>query len=439
MRRLLYASYFFPPLGGAGVQRALKFARYLPEHGWAPVMLTSDARYWMSDPTLLAELDPSTEIIRVPHWGSGAMQRQGGGEVRSAGRVRLLRACSRLLLLPDNYVMWSARAAVKAHALHVARPFDAVLTTSSPDSAHLLGLWLKRRVGIAWIADFRDPWTRRMAYAPPTAWHDRLQHHLEREVLFAADRVIVTSEETRRDFLEHNPTLPAGKIVVVTNGYDEHDFEAIGERVSESETSGAILHAGQLNPERPIEPYLRGLRGYLAMAGVPALPLSVFAGGHYDSDEAAVKKLGLEHHVRFVPNRPHLESVADCLRARVLLLLEQPSERGALILPGKIFEYLRAGKPILALAHPEGAAARFIRERGAGLVADPSDPAAVARALRALLVATSDSSRARTYVADSAEVRRCERRELTARLAAILDAVIEQSVAPSGFLAPTSA
>lgn len=351
------------------------------------------------------------------------MQRQGGGEVRSAGRVRALRSIGRFLLTPDSYVLWSARAARVASALHRLRHFDALLTTSSPDSAHLLGLWLKRRTGIPWIADFRDPWTRRMAYAPPTAWHERLHHHLEREVLLYADAVVVTSEETRLDFLSRTQALPPEKIVVITNGFDEEDFAAAAAQPERPDTTGAILHAGQLNPERPIEPYLRGLREYLAMPEVPSLPVSVFAGGHYDADEEAVRRMGLEEKIRFLSNRPHLESVADCLRARVLLLLEQPSERGALILPGKIFEYLRARRPILALVHPKGAAARLIRELEAGVVVDPSEPAAIARALRTLLVST-ESSESERFTPSLDVVAPFERRALTARLAQLLDTTI---------------
>ncbi|MFN8548429.1 MAG: glycosyltransferase [Candidatus Eisenbacteria bacterium] len=423
MKELLYISYFFPPLGGAGVQRAAKFARYLPEFNWRASVITSDARYWMDDPSLLADVDDACEVVRVPHWGSGAMQRQAGGGVRSSGRVRWLRALSRWLFVPDNYVAWSAAAARSAARMLASGRFAACLTTSSPDSAHLIGLWLRARFGIPWIADFRDPWTRRLSYAPPSQWHDRLHHRLEREVLHGADGVIVTSEATRDDFLERYRSLEPARVQVVTNGYDEADFLAALRATADREDllRGEILHSGQLNPERPIEPYLRGLTRYLERARVPSLPASLFAGGHYDRDVAAVAKHRLEAYVRFVPNRPHLVAVGDCLHARILLLMEDPSPRGALILPGKIFEYLRAGRPILALVAPSGAAAHLVRSLDAGLVADPTRPEEIASALEALLRRTEAAGSKCLAIRPGASVARFERRSITRQLASILD------------------
>lgn len=427
MKRVLYVAYFFPPMGGAGVQRSAKFTRYLPRFGWAPTVLTADAAYWMRDETLLEDVAPDCVIHRVPAWGAGVMQRQSGGEVRSAGRIRFLRSLVRFLLVPDTYWGWVLPAWRRGAALIERESFDALVTTSSPDSAHLMGLGLHRRFGLPWIADFRDPWTRRMAYAPATPWHDRLHHRLEREVLLGADHVIVTSEETREDFLSRTPGLAPERVSVVTNGYDESDFEA-AEAMRGADplpTRFEVLHAGQLNPERGIEPYLEALlRLRERRAGGGELPRTRFAGGHYDRDLEAVRRRGLEPWVEFTPNRPHHASIADCLRARVLLLLEQPSERGALILPGKIFEYIRARRPILALVPPQGAAARLIARIGAGLVVDPSDPGAIAQALERLL----GSSPARSGVdaspvADWTSIRGFERQALTGALAARLDQI----------------
>ncbi|MCA9728915.1 MAG: glycosyltransferase, partial [Candidatus Eisenbacteria bacterium] len=386
MKRVLYLAYFFPPLGGAGVQRSLKFARYLPENGWLPHVLTGPSGYWIRDESLLGELDPRTRVDRVTHRGARWMGGAGSGTRRSGRRIFWLRYASRLVLVPDAYVGWSRAAA--AHAERLAREirFDALVTTSSPDSAHLAGARLRRLLGIPWIADFRDPWTRRMAYAPPTPLHHRWHLRLEGQVLRTADRVLVTSDATREDFLVRNPGLPPARVVVIPNGYDESDFVAAeswrattsGERLAVP----ALLHAGQLNPERPITPFLAGLRRLRERDPVRAQQArTLFLGAHYDHHREEVRAAGLDDLVRFEGNRPHRESVAALLDAQVLLLLEQNSDRGKLILPGKVWEYARSGRPILGLVPPGGAADRLIRSLEAGRVVDPDRPDEVATAI----------------------------------------------------------
>jgi glycosyltransferase involved in cell wall biosynthesis len=420
VRRVLYLAYFFPPLGGAGVQRSLKFTRYLPEHQWLPHVLTGPAGYWIRDETLLDELDPRVQVERVGHWGARWMGGAGTATRRSGRQIHLLRRISRLFLVPDAYIAWSRAAAAHGEALGGRYRFDAIVSTSSPDSAHLAGARLQRRLGVPWIADFRDPWTRRMAYAPPTQLHDRWHRRLERAVLRHADRVVVTSEATREDFLNRTRGLPPDRVVVIPNGYDEADFSAAEEWIARAgEGAGQIppiLHAGQLNPERPIGPYLAGLRHLLERDPQTAQrAATLFLGAHYDGHLQEVRAAGLQSLVTFEGNRPHVESVAALLRAHVLLLLEQNSERGRLILPGKIWEYARAGRPILALVPPGGAADRLVRELDAGRVVDPARPDQVAAGIAGLLARSPDSGAERVKLASF------ERRALTTKLARVLD------------------
>lgn len=423
MKRVLYLAYFFPPLGGAGVQRSLKFTRYLPEHQWLPHVLTGPAGYWIRDETLLDELDPRVQVERVGHWGARWMGGAGAATRRSGRRIQWLRRISRLFLVPDAYIAWSRAAAEHGEALGRRNRFDAIITTSSPDSAHLAGARLQRRLGVPWIADFRDPWTRRMAYAPPTQLHDRWHHRMERAVLRHADRVIVTSEATREDFLRRTRGLPPERVVVIPNGYDEADFAAAEAWLARAgESAGAIppiLHAGQLNPERPIGPYLAGLRHLLERDPETARKAgTLFLGPHYDGHLQEVRAAGLQSLVRFEGNRPHVESVAALLRAHVLLLLEQNSERGRLILPGKVWEYARSGRSILALVPAGGAADRLVRDLDAGRVVDPARPDQVADGIAELLARAPDSGASREKIVPF------ERRALTAELARVLDQAV---------------
>lgn len=428
MKKLLYFAYYFPPQGGAGVQRSLKFVRYLPDFGWRPSVVTARADYWMEDRSLLAEIDAETIVRRVSFPGARLLGRSPAGGARSGARIRLLRGLTRWVALPDAYVGWSAAARRAGEELLRAEAHDAILTTSSPDSAHLIGRALRRRFGLPWVADFRDPWTRRLSHAPPTAWHDRRHRALERSCLREADRIVVTCEEAREEMLARDPALRPEKVQVVWNGFDAGDFRAVlpgGARPAWIPAEGFdLLHAGQLNPERPCAPFLAGLRRYFDRHPEEEGRRRIgFVGGHYDHDREAVRRLGLTSSVAFFASCPHAESIAGLLSARALLLLEQDSERGRLVLPGKFWEYARARRPVLALVPRPGAAERWLRALGVGIWADPQDPERIAEGLELVW-------RMPPPAYPDGALAPFERRELTRLLASILDA-LTSPLAPS--------
>jgi len=426
-------AYFFPPLGGAGVQRSLKFARYLPDEGWDPTIITVRARdYWMSDATLTREIGPTAEVIRTNSLtGLTVLRRlapqQGGlpGQPRESARaIGGMRALSGWVLVPDAYVGWTPFAWRAALAAHRRRPFDAIYTTSSPDSAHLTGRRLARRLGVPWVADFRDPWTRRISYHPPTAWHDAWHRRLERAVLADASLITVTAEETRRDYLARYPGLASEKIHVVTNGFDESDFVGL-EQEQPGRDHLQILHAGQLNPERPARPLLLALRRLIdAAPHAQARVRMRFVGACYQHDIEAARTLGLAGVVSFEPGRPHREVIAEMLRSHVLLLMEKDDERGGLILPGKIFEYLRTRRPILGLL-PPGAAWRLLDELGAGRCCRTGDIERAARMMGEYLDEFERGGPAATALSNQ-DLARFERRTLTHRLGELLRAAVER-------------
>lgn len=377
MRSLVYVAYFFPPTGGAGVQRTVKFCRYLPDHGWKPRIVTvNESHYWMRDPSLTDDLPESVEVVRTRAWTGPALLgrffgRRAGGEpnARRSGKLqRLLRDVSRFVFLPDPYVGWVPFAARAVRSL--LEEGSVLLTTSSPDSSHLVGL-LAADGSTPWIADFRDPWVRRMSFEPATGWHRLAQLEMERRVVQKASRIVVTSDATRADFLERYRGLDPGKVVCIPNGYDEDDFPRT---VPAPSDSFSLLHLGQLNPERGIGPLLDHLEAFFALR-VQARSVTevTLVGPRYVEDEEEVRHRGLGDVVRFEDALPHREAVQRLYRARLLLLMEQESDAGRLILPGKIFEYLRSGRPILGLV-PNGAAWELIDRLDAGDCALPSDP-----------------------------------------------------------------
>jgi len=390
-RRILIFAYFFPPQGGAGVQRIVKLAKYLPAEGWDPTIVTARAGdYWMADEGLAAELGPRVRIVRTPAPTGLALLRRlspaaagHGRPLRSStGAIRRLRAVASWMLVPDSYLGWLPFACRAGEVLLARERFDWLLTTSSPDSAHLIGLRLAARHGVRWAADFRDPWTRRLSFRPPTAWHRRRHEALENAVLARADLVTFTSEETRRDYAGRVDARIASRFAVVTNGYDEEDFAAL-DGVEPPRAHFAIVHAGQLNPERPARPFLLALRRFLELRpAARGRARARFIGPAYVRDREDVARLGLEGAVSIEPALPHREIVRAMRSAHLLLLMEHESERGGLVLPGKIFEYLRAGRPVLGLL-PRGAAWDLIARLDAGRCCLPGDTEACAAAISA--------------------------------------------------------
>ena len=456
---VLMLAYFFPPLGGGGVQRTSKFVKYLPASGWTPVVVTvKEGAYWVADKTLAGDVPPDVEVLRtgtlspfgVLRWIPGGGKRAGGGSrkvagpaseksgeragERSGGLFRVLRGLSSFFLVPDQYVGWVPFAARAAARRVGAGDISVVYTTSSPDSAHVAGLLVKRSTGKPWVADFRDPWTERLTFNAPTRLHLELQRRLERLVLRNADRIVCTSEDTVSDFLRKYPEVDAGKFAVITNGFDPEDFaDAAAGRPGAGAPPAAqpkagstaaarftIVHTGILTGKRNCFGFLEGLRLFLdrrpeARTGMEVL----FVGTRDRENEARARQLGLADVVRFEDTLPHLECVRLQSASDLLLLIEDDSYRGSLIYPAKLYEYAASGRPILALL-PDGAAARLVRSLNAGVVAPPSDAEKIAAAIEQYFTHHKSGTPC-GGVSDRSLLAPFERPALAKKLASVLD------------------
>ena len=400
MKRLLVLAYFFPPIGGGGCQRTLKLVRYLEPLGWTSTVVTArDPDYWILDPTLLEEVPDATEVIRARGMtshgllrffsGSGVAveRRQGSRDRRSFQSLRKLQSW---LLIPDGYLAW-AREAERAAARRIeAGGVDVIWTTSSPESAHLAGKGLKRRFGLPWVADFRDPWVGRVTYAPPTAWHDGRHRALERSVVEAADRVTLVSEAMVALYRERYPGVPLERFVYVPNGVDSDDWRradqlaptaaSIEER-DRDRGRFVLLHAGQL-AHRPTAHTLLGAVRRVIEAD-PSASGSIrlrFLGGNEELLPADIQDSPLQGVVELKPSRPHLQALAAMRRADALVLLGHGGEADSLLYTGKIYEYLTSGRPVLGILDP-GPGAALLRASGAGPVCPARDEGAAAEAI----------------------------------------------------------
>jgi len=376
---LLVITYYWPPSGGAGVQRSLKFVKHLPALGVACTVITVDpakGAYPVLDHSLAAEIPAGVRVIRTDTsepFGSykkltGRQQIPYGGfanESKTSLQQRFFKFVRGNVFIPDPRRGWN-RHVLRAVAdlLAQGETFDAVLTSSPPHSTQLIGLALKKRYGMRWLADLRDPWTdiyyhKELNQTPLARWLDA---YYERQVLEQADEILVTSPDTKRLFLGKSPRLVASKFHVLPNGYDESDF-----RIRSTPPSDCLLitHTGTISETYHIEQFLRACAECIQRH--PNVPLRLrFVGKVSDGVRQQIEENNLAAHVEFIAFVPHEESVRYLLRATVLLMAIPDVANNFGILPGKVFEYLAANKPIICVGPVGSDADNLLEECGAG-------------------------------------------------------------------------
>jgi len=376
--KVLIVSLYFPPAGGGGVQRPLKFATHLPTLGVETHVLAPDDPKWIhADP----ELQPPTNawIHRARYLGpKGRRPAEELHGRRGLDRIsRQARLAGRRFLLPDENVTWNLTAIPAAIRIVRREGIDVVFTTSPPSSVHLIGAAVKRATGVRWVADLRDsivahPHRRAERLAVRTK--ERGEAIVAGLVARNADAIVAVSEAIAE---ETRGLGPKGPVVTIANGSDFDDFAGLpyqrGERFR-------ITHTGSFFGKRDPRPFLTAL----ADSGLDVT--ARFVGDFRSADREWAEELGLGDRLElhpYVPRRRSLELQRDS--EALLLLIPEAGGRGKGVLSGKVFEYLAAERPILASVPPDGAAAELIEETGAGVVAPPDDPAAIADALRGLV------------------------------------------------------
>ncbi len=423
-RRLLILSYFFPPHSGGGIHRVLGFTRYLPDHGWdCTVVCAGEADYWSQDPSLVARVDPRTEVVRVAGGSAPAawlrMRRAGSGE-RSQETFGLLRKLADWWLIPDPYVGWSGRGRAVAARLLERGGFDAVLSTSPPDSVHLAAAALKRRFGLPWVADFRDPWMGLHQRTPPTPWHARRQASLEQRVLTHAD-LVVTASRAHADMIDARANGRARRVVHVPNGFEPHD-PSTGDRADPDHF--VIAFTGTLFRMPGAETFLEALHELLAHDPAARRRVRVKFAGPYETGYADRSiALGLTPGiVEFLGPITHAETRALQRRADLLVLWKM--ERMEATVPGKLYEYFDSARPILALLPERDDAAALLAAAGGERV-EPGDRDGLFAALARHYAQWKERGRAAdqrpAWLADHT------RERLAGRLAVELDALVNAS------------
>jgi glycosyltransferase involved in cell wall biosynthesis len=428
MRRVLLVAFFFPPLSNSGTQRPLKFANYLPEFGWEPIVLTVDRPPRTTppdsqlEPELLQEVREGMVIERVPF-----LTTQVFGSVESVplvGRIadaldwRVRNATA----FPDHYFWWRFAIRQRARALAQKHRVDAVFATGFPWSSLLAGRDLARASGVPLITDFRDPWTRDDLYYRPDSLRGRLEVRLERRVLASSAAVTTVTDEVAQQLRDLAPP-PAPPIVTIPNGYDPSDlthalpYPPPPPGVLRIVYTGVIWKTGY-NPFsiydalarlRDREPDL-ARRFELVAAGFPP-------------GEAA--RRGVADMVTEIGSVSHATALGIMRSADLLALPVGQHVHQRVQVPGKLYEYLAVGRPVLALTTADGATGRLLRQAGGGIVLSTFDPDEIAQVLARI---AREGPASLVPPLNRAFVQQFDRRALTKRLAAVLDSAVEQRV-----------
>jgi glycosyltransferase involved in cell wall biosynthesis len=373
--KVLLVTMYFPPAGGGGVQRPLKLATHLPTLGIETHVLAPDDPKWLHRDD---ELRPPTQafVHRARYLGPKA--RLPSEELRGLTGVDLALAQARLagrrLLLPDASVTWAPTAIPAAVRIVRSEGIDAIITTSPPLSMNLIGASVKKLTGVPWIADQRDSLVlnadRRFERKTVQAKEKALER-VVRLVANNADGIVAVSEAIADELRGFDPS---GPVRVIPNGCDFDDFAGLeytpGDRFRITHTGSFF---GQRNP--------RAFLSALASSGLDDV-VARFVGDFRSVDREWVEELDLGDRLElldYLPHRRALELQRDS--EANLLLLPEAAGRGKVVPSGKIFEYLAAERPILAAVPTDGAAAKLVRETGAGIVVGPEDEKGIREAL----------------------------------------------------------
>jgi glycosyltransferase involved in cell wall biosynthesis len=453
--RVMVVTYYFPPVGGVGVQRTLKNVTYLPRWGWDPVVVAPrDPAYPLRDPSLLTAIPPgidvhrslSLEPSRVQLIGSRVLRRgrgkavgaPGDGSASGAGAGiasssragfanRALRsgvsAWSRFwgaVLFPDEAIAWVPFGVRSGRRVHRAAPVDVLFSSAPPFSIHIAAGRLKRATGLPWVADFRDPWVGNPFAAPVSDRRANRESATERWIVERADRVVVASEEMRARFVERYPEL-AGRFVYIPNGYDRKDAAGIVPIAGPADRF-TILFAGSLYRPGELDAFLGGTELLLGRRPELRSRLRVQFVGRANAGNRAIAAAysapdRIGDVVSFEDFVPRPEALARIAGADALLQLMTAAPGTSMFVGGKLMEYLAFDRPILAVM-PPGEGRSLVEALPAGYASDV-DPAAVAAALERLI---EDSPTPRP--ADPAG--RYDRTNLAGELAAVLDEVVRE-------------
>ena len=438
MKHVLIVTYYFPPSGGPGVQRVLKFASYLREFGWQPVILTVlDADYPARDESLLKEIPPDVQVYRTRIFEPYSIYRKltgkkagtpvdvntipKPGEKRSA-KERIAEWIRATFFIPDARIGWYGPAVAEGLRIIKKHNIQALYSSSPPYTCAVIARALKRKSGLPWIAGFRDPWRGFRSTPQRRFLPNAIDRRLERGTFVDCDRMEVAWLGIMKDFHAKYPEVALDKVHHLPNGFDSADFPESETTVNDKFT---VTYTGSMYGKRNPEAFLQAVAELVSKGVVDVGNIRLqFIGRFGDEVREMFAHPVLQQSIVVHEYLPHAESIQHLFRSDALLMIVDDFKGNEEIVPGKVFEYIGADKPIITLA-PEGAVVDVIHETGSGRCARSKDIAAIADIFSDFYSKWLSGSL--TLAQNRESVNKYERREVTRQLATLLDDVTENA------------
>ncbi len=413
MKKVLIVANSFPPMGGPGVQRSVKFVKHLRKFGYEPVVLTRKMEHVLvRDDTFLKDIPEGVKVVRTKAFEAEELR----GILRIPGKV-----ISRLII-PDGTTIWAHTTKRKAVRLMKQDNIEYLYTTSAPYCSHLLGRYVKKRLPhIKWVADFRDEWTNNpyLLDNPHSPLRMKIEKKMEHSVLVEADALITNTPVMKENFLK-NHNLEDKNFYVISNGYDEEDF--VGYETKEVHNDKfTMVYTGALYGRRKPDTFFESLRQLIAEGKVDGNKVTVRLMGNYYKDrlQKVIDSFGLTKQIEIIGYVPHDVCIQEQMGCDALVLIEGTGPGANAFYTGKLFEYMNTGKPVLALLPEHGAAADLVHESNIGIVADTDDVVRIKENLLQYYQAWENGTL--KFEPNQEVIARYERKKLTQKLAEIFD------------------
>jgi glycosyltransferase involved in cell wall biosynthesis len=415
VKRILMIAFHFPPLrGSSGIQRTLKFSQYLPQFGWEPLVLSAHPRAYANA--------GNDQLRDIP---DGLVVRRAFA-LDTSRHLSVRGKYPGFFALPDRWISWLFGAVPAGLRLIWRYRPDVIWSTSPIATAHLIGLALHRLTGIPWVVDMRDPMSDD-SY-PTDPFIRRLYRRIENKVIRHCNAVVCTTEAAVKAYQARFPELPASRFKLIENGYDEENFadaERDGKHPEQAREQIVMVHSGVIYPsERNPIPLFAALSA-LQQEGVIAagkFKLILRATGHDSYLQGLIDQHGIASLVTLAPHLPYREALTEMLNADSLLLLQAANCNHQI--PAKLYEYLRARRPILALTDPAGETAAALRTAGIDTIAPLDSKDEIMLALKRFLALIASNS---APLASTETIAANSRHSRTAQLSGLLDAVWDEA------------
>lgn len=374
-RNVLIISYYFPPMGLSGVQRTLKFVKYLPSYGWNPIVLTiNEPSYYAFD----EELNKEIELLGVEVYRTGT-KNLGHRKVKRFPSAYWFQKLGRIFLnfflQPDTKVIWKKKALNLGREILQKHNIDVIYATAPPFTDFLVAQQLSREFDIPFIVDYRDVWVDNPFQLYPTLFHKNFSRKLEEAILKEAHSIIVTYRGTKEILLSRYTFLRSQDIVIIPHGFDSEDFNKYGNCVP-NPTKFVVTHSGLFQDNRNPKYFLKAFARFVNDRQDGNQKEAWFVGIMRKSHIRYIHRFKLESYVKLYGYQPHQEVVRLLRLSNVLWLVFEDNVRS----PGKLFEYIGAKKPILICA-PDGYMKRLALESNAAIGVEPRDIEGIYNAL----------------------------------------------------------